>query len=154
MGVFQLRWLADRRFHHGRLVGALSARELDDEDMSSWIRLVLAYSGGNHFRLGIVSWGRRAGPVDRVFEFHHVAFLGQHYRFPEGDDIVVELVLRRQLNELYEAIAPVALRFDPDGRAQMVIGLHVLIIGERAVALHQAIALKGIHPTRDRCPFP
>src|SRR3546814_9317262 len=60
---------------------------------------------------------------------------------PHGADVVVDLVVGRDLDELHRAAAPLADRLDPDGGALLV--LHpVLIVVEAAVALRQAEAAR------------
>ena len=66
--------------------------------------------------------------------------LGRH---PHGDDVVVDLVVGRDLDELDRALAPVAQRLDPERGAAVVIDA-VEIVVEVPVALEQAEALRAL----------
>src|SRR6185437_556703 len=56
-------------------------------------------------------------------------------RFPISDDVVMNLVVRRNLDELDEPVAPRSFGFDPDTRTPLIVRLEIFEIAERSVAL-------------------
>ena len=63
-------------------------------------------------------------------------------RLPIGDDVVVGLVRRRDLDQLDPALAPLADGLDPVAGALVVMRLEILVVLEHPVALHQAEAAR------------
>src|SRR3546814_4663861 len=68
-----------------------------------------------------------------------VRFVGN----PHGADVVVDLVVGRNLHELHHAAAPIAQWLDPGGRPQVVTDAVEVVI-EVAVALRQAEAARVV----------
>src|SRR3546814_2620360 len=92
-------------------------------------------AGGHHAgafrRIGLVGL-----PVQAVAQAVALAGLGGIARYPEGDDVVVDLVVGGDLHQLHGAGAPGLQRLDPEARAALV--MHAIeIVLERAVALQQ-----------------
>ena len=77
-------------------------------------------------------------PIELVRHVELVAGFDRPLGRPKGDDVVVNLVLRRNFDELHRARAPIPKRLDPHARPPVVEGAVVLIVGEIAVALHQS----------------
>src|SRR3546814_19388377 len=74
-----------------------------------------------------------------------VRFVGN----PHGADVVVDLVLGRNLHELHHAAAPIAQWLDPGGRPQLVTAAVEVVI-EVTVALRQAAAdVLGVDEARE-----
>ncbi|SDY81204.1 hypothetical protein SAMN05421755_10517 [Nitrosomonas sp. Nm33] len=84
-------------------------------------------------------------PVQAVTEVQRLARLRLAGRAPEGDDVVVGLVRRGDFHQLDAALSPVAQRFDPGARAQVVAVVQVLIAGKLSAALKQAETLRILH---------
>ena len=66
---------------------------------------------------------------------------GRRLGHPHRDDVVVDLVVGRDLDQLHRAFAPVAQRLDPQARAAVVADA-VQVMVELAVALQQAEAAR------------
>jgi len=66
-------------------------------------------------------------------------------RSPEGDDVVVDFFLARDLDKVDAAIAPGSAWFDPRARAALVIGFKVLVVGEAAAPLSKAESRQVLH---------
>src|SRR3546814_1910553 len=99
-------------------------------------------AGGHHAgafrRIGLVGL-----PVQAVAQAVALAGLGGIARYPEGDDVVVDLVVGGDLHQLHGAGAPGLQRLDPEARAALV--MHAIeIVLERAVALQQAEAARPV----------
>ncbi len=93
-------------------------------------------------------------PADAILEIEGRARRRHLVRNPERDDVVVRLVGRRDLHEFDAAAAPVAARLHPRARPQLVARLQVLVVLERAVALHEAEAERiGQRERRDQQPL-
>ena len=68
--------------------------------------------------------------------------LGLGRRHPEGDHVIVGLVLGWNHDQFDATLAPVAFGRDPGAGPQVVAGLQILVIGEVTVSLHQPEALE------------
>src|SRR5215472_12163314 len=89
-----------------------------------------------------------AAPVqaigEAVFAFQRLL------RPPECDDVVVNLLLGRDLDQLHGAVAPIADRLDPQARALLVARLEILIGPKIVLALQESEAARiGVREGRD-----
>src|SRR5690606_13041734 len=64
---------------------------------------------------------------------------GWFSRNPSGNDIVVNLVVGRNLDELHRPLAPIPYRLHPEARPALV-GHTIQVMVEVAIALHEAEA--------------
>src|SRR5690606_32248762 len=80
--------------------------------------------------------------------------LGRFARDPEGGNIVIGFGARWNFNEPNLALAPIAGRFDPHGRAALIVRTGVLVGFKIAIALvepesaHIGIPEKGVAKLR------
>src|SRR6266404_9062765 len=79
-----------------------------------------------------------AVPPHRIVEREALAGLGRRFRHPIRLGVVVDVRRRRDLDELYGAVAEAAPRRDPHARTQIGAGFEVLVVAEVAVTLDQA----------------
>ena len=86
--------------------------------------------------------GSSVDPVQPVAVVEARAGLGRLLGQPVGDDVVVDLVVGRDLDQLHHALAPVAERLDPEA-GPLVVADAVQIVVEDAVALQQAEAARA-----------
>ena len=87
-------------------------------------------------------------PVHGVRKGRRLARLRLLLRHPVGDDVVVDVGVGWNLHQLHRAVAPVALRADPDAGAEVGARLQVLVVLEVAVALEQAETARVVHLQR------
>src|SRR5690606_16897609 len=88
--------------------------------------------------------GRRAAPVQAVVEEIFRLGAERAARSPEGDDIVVDLALGRDLDQEDLALAPIPDRLYPQARPLFVTRLEILVAGEAPLALHEAEAARVV----------
>ncbi len=123
-----------------RILGTEQAQiEIDDEGARG--RVI-----DRHARHGLDHAGNRCAIRDFSREAHdivEVVTLARQQRFggqPIRDDIVVELVLDRDLDQVDGALAPIPLRRDPDRGPHLITRLGILVAFEVAGALRKAKA--------------
>jgi hypothetical protein len=89
-------------------------------------------------------------PVQAVAQRGRRAGIQPVARAPSGHDVVVNLVLRRYLEQLHLSGAPVVKRLDPEVRTAMVSGFQVQVAREVAATLQQTEAARaGLLKTAD-----
>src|SRR5690606_39126964 len=81
-------------------------------------------------------------PVHAVAPAMFAARGQRRARAPAGDDVVRVLAVGRDLDQVDLALAPGIQRLDPAAGTPLVGGLQVLVVGERALALHQPEAAR------------
>ena len=86
---------------------------------------------------------RIPAPVHPVGETVFLTGLQSVFRPPECHDVVVDLIGRRNFDEIHRSITPIANRLDPQGWALLVVEGKVLVVMEGALALHQAEAVRA-----------
>src|SRR3546814_3281499 len=90
------------------------------------------HTASQRARIGLVG-----EPVQTIGELDMAAGAVRFVGNPHGADVVVDLVVGRNLHELHHAAAPIAQWLDPGGRPQVVTDAVEVVI-EVAVALRQA----------------
>src|SRR6185503_14937246 len=83
-----------------------------------------------------------AAPMQAIGEIVFALGLERVLRPPEGDDVVVDLLLGRYLDEHDVALAPVADRLDPQGRTLLEMRFEIVIREVVALALDKAEAAR------------
>src|SRR6185437_2414497 len=86
--------------------------------------------------------GLARSPIEPVVERQGLTACDRRARYPIGDDIVVDLVVRRDFHELHRALAPLAQRLDPNAGTTVIKSAIILIVVEVAIALNEAEALR------------
>src|SRR5579862_18570 len=95
-----------------------------------------SYAAGQRRRVRFIG-----APVQPIAKLQAAAGVRACLRHPHGHDVVVNLVVRRQLDQLYGALPPVVQRLDPQARAQLVVHPIEVVI-EHSVALQQPEAVR------------
>src|SRR5262249_17959651 len=89
-------------------------------------------------------------PMKAVCEAVLALLLERLLGAPERHDIVVDLLLGRDLDERHPAVGPIADRLDPHARALLVASLEILVTAEVALPLDQPEPTRtGITEGRD-----
>src|SRR5262249_29693235 len=127
-------------------LAALGTLKIDDKLRIAAPRLADARLRDGRF----VAFDRRLpAPVHAVFIPVPDARIEAVFGAPKANDIVVELLLGRKLDEIDRAFAPIPDGLDPQGRPALVLGFEILIVGEIPRLLHEAEAF-GVLVLKDR----
>ena len=146
MGL-HIQYRAARGRHHGidltvGVAGQLATGKIEHEMMSAIIAFGATDAGrGDLCGTRLDPGGRVRTPVQTIDELPLALFDQGFGGAPEGYQVIVALAVCRDLDQHHRAGAPIAYRFYPHAGTQFVARVEILVVGEIAIALHEAEAL-------------